>query len=201
MITRLGAAFILAALAQASSARGLPMDVVQEICTRFEDKPLYVTEGETVSGNCPYINKLAEIEGQTALEGYREILASAKTLAGLRTPGLLPSDVDCAGFKEQVSDQQRVVRCATTLPGGTIRMDFVADAKGNLRRLETTVNYLQLYSSALDRSVTRGKLTRYFPLYPELQTELIYRKQLFTAQARDKVVLRGGILTLSVAAP
>lgn len=191
------ATLVIPSLAQ-DGARRLPFQTTQEICKRYEGQPAFDREGQTVRINCPWVDKMSVLENRTPIELYRSILDQASRLSDLRSVPL-PPDMDCGGFKEQSAGGERKVVCRADL-GDTVEYVFVGDSRGDILRMESSLNYKNIYRGALRKSIARGSITRFYEPYVDLQTDLIVEKMKFTATPLDSVRLQGETVSFVVAA-
>jgi hypothetical protein len=179
-----------------ASQRAIPAAIVQGLCEKYEGQPLFIAHGDTVQGNCPYIQTMAVIDKPTIIEAYRVILASSRNLAGLRTR--VTSDTRCGAFEARKVKDELLVHCTTNLGAGLYPMDFYATAQGDLVRLETNVDYRKVYRAALDRALERGSISKYYDAYIDLQFDLMVNKLNATARPNDRVAVEGSIINVLV---
>lgn len=179
----------------------LPMPVVQSICAKYEGAPAFRRNGELAKIDCPYVDRLGEINKPTLMESYHRILENAKTLSELRTFGGLPSDLSCGEFKERQQGTERVVDCSSMLAEQSVPFVFVADARGRLLRVETTFNFEHIYRLAMERAVRRGSVSEFYEPYVNLHVDLLVEKLRLTSSEGDEVTLKdGGIVAVVVRA-
>jgi hypothetical protein len=179
-------------------ARELPTVIVRDLCQAYEGKPAFDSKGETTQIDCDWIRRLSIINQPTLVESYREILDKADTLADLRN-AKFPPDIDCGRFEIQTVGDNRAVVCQAD-PGDNVPYVFLADSGDRILRMETVLDYKSIYRDAMRRSVVRGKISKFYEAYVDLNTDLIIAKLRYTASPLDSVTVENGRVSIVMSA-
>jgi hypothetical protein len=178
--------------------RRLSSQTSRDICKRYEGLPAFDAAGETVRITCPWVETMSILDTPTPIEIYRLVLDQAPQLSDLRS-AKLPRDTDCGRFEEiAVADLRKVV-CHADL-GEIVSYVFIADSHGKILRMESSVNYKNIYRIALRKAIARGKLTKFYEPYLDLNTDVMVAKMRSTATSLDIIDVDEGTISFVLAA-
>jgi hypothetical protein len=176
----------------------LPPAVVKALCEKYEGKRAFVANGTLQKLNCVFITERAVVPKTSLIPEYRAILATARTLRGLRT-ATLPTDLACGTFEERATGDTRTITCSTDLGDG-MRFDFVARQDGTLTGVRVEFDYKSMYREGMEQSKKRGKISEFYEPWIELYTDLQIATLNLTRDANDTVEVDGDRITVFVAA-
>jgi ABC-type amino acid transport substrate-binding protein len=202
LLTAASIALVSAQTAQCQLVKdGLPPAILGPLCEKYNGMPgLVDNNSRTVFINCPLVKKMSYIDWGSFFVFYRNVLKSAKTLAGLKQPGRLSVNMDCGKFVERVQGNNRVIDCRYDA-GLPVPFTFVAAKDGTLTGLDVSLNVRKLYHQVFRNAVNSGRISKYYDNLVEFENEFQIAKLNYSAGPGDTVTVDGDILHIHAAAP